>query len=294
MKIAVMDVGGTALKYGIWQNGQLSNLGEREYNAKEGAEALLRLIKQLLHSLAPFDRIGISTAGLVNFDEGIVNYASDNIPGYTGTNLRKILGEEFRVPLCAENDVNCVAVAEAVFGSGLNCDSFICLAYGTGIGGAIVKDKAILHRGINYAAGEMGYIVTHANEKVPGVYQSGVYENYASVSALVRKAMEYDEKLSSGRKIFDRINEVAVKNILDDWIKEVVLGLSGLIHVFDPPCVILGGGIMSQGYIIEKMYELLPAYLMPLYQNVKLIPAQLGNNTALLGAGHLASIMKVR
>ena len=106
--------------------------------------------------------------------------------------------------------------------------------------------------------------------------------------------MEYDEKLSSGRKIFDRINEVAVKNILDDWIKEVVLGLSGLIHVFDPPCVILGGGIMSQGYIIEKMYELLPAYLMPLYQNVKLIPAQLGNNTALLGAGHLASIMKVR
>lgn len=291
MRIAVLDVGGTALKYGIWTDGTLSQIGEKEYNAKLGAENLIALMKETLHTLKPFERIGISTAGLIDYDKGKVNFASDNIPGYTGTDLRKIMETEFSVPLCAENDVNCVAIAEAVYGAGAQYDSFICLAYGTGIGGAIIKDKKILHRGANYAAGEMGYTVTHAEDKIPGNFQSGVYESYGSTSALVKKAMEYDQSLSSGRKIFARMDEPKVKAIVDGWIKEIAIGLSGLIHVFDPPCVVLGGGIMAQKYIIDTLEKILPDYVMPLYTSVKLKKAQLGNDTALLGIGYLTQTM---
>ena len=78
---------------------------------------------------------------------------------------------------------------------------------------------------------------------------------------------------------------------MDSWLKEVMIGISGLIYTFDPPCVVLGGGIMSQPYIINSLNEMLPQYVMPLYAKTKLIPAQVGNYTGLLGVGYLASVM---
>lgn len=290
MKIAVLDVGGTAIKYGVWSQDKLSDCGELCYNAQLGAEELIKNMKNILRTMQPFDRIGISTAGLINSDEGIV-MAVNNIPGYSKTNLRKIMSEEFGTPVFVENDVNSAAIAEAVYGAGKEHKSFICLAYGTGIGGAIIKDKSILHRGENFAAGEMGYLITHGEDKVAGDVKSGCYEMYASTTALVKKAMEYDKTLTNGRLIFQRLEQTEVKNIVDSWLKEVMIGISGLIYTFDPPCVVLGGGIMSQPYIINSLNEMLPQYVMPLYAKTKLIPAQVGNYTGLLGVGYLASVM---
>ncbi|MEG1973267.1 MAG: ROK family protein, partial [Oscillospiraceae bacterium] len=108
MRIAVVDIGGTAIKFGVWERGALTGCKELEYCAKLGAQELLHKLKALLCEIAPFDRIGISTAGLINSNEGIVMMAS-NIPGYSGTNLREFLGGEFNVPVFVENDVNCAA-----------------------------------------------------------------------------------------------------------------------------------------------------------------------------------------
>ncbi|MEG0020947.1 MAG: ROK family protein, partial [Oscillospiraceae bacterium] len=243
MKIAVVDIGGTAIKFGVWERGALTGCKELEYCAKLGAQELLHKLKALLCEIAPFDRIGISTAGLINSNEGIVMMAS-NIPGYSGTNLREFLGGEFNVPVFVENDVNCAAIAEAVYGAGQSYDSFICLAYGTGIGGAIIKDKQVLHRGANFAAGEMGHTITHAEDKLPGDITSGCYEMYASTTALVKTAQKYDPTIKGGRDIFAKLpGDVNLQAILDSWIVEVMIGLTGLIHTFDPPCVVLGGGI---------------------------------------------------
>ena len=43
--------------------------------------------------------------------------------------------------------------------------------------------------------------------------------------------------------------------ILNCWITEIVLGLTTLIHIFNPACIILGGGIMSQPCILEKIKD---------------------------------------
>ncbi|MEG2082678.1 MAG: ROK family protein [Oscillospiraceae bacterium] len=291
MRIAVLDIGGTAIKFGIWEKGALDNCGEREYCAKLGTQELLGQMREILRENRPFDRIGISTAGLINSDKGVVMMAS-NIVGYSGTDLRKILGGEFNVPVFVENDVNCAAIAEAVYGAGQSYDSFICLAYGTGIGGAIIKDRQVLHRGANFAAGEMGHMITHAEDKLAGDVRSGCYEMYASTTALVKLAQKYDETLTSGRKIFAKLDsDENLRSILDKWIVEVMVGLAGLIHTFDPPCVVLGGGIMAQKYIIDKLCDLKADYIMPTYCGVVFKPAQLGNYTGLLGAGYLAATM---
>ena len=231
----------------------------------------------------------MSTAGQVDPVEGYIRFANENIPGYTGTRVREIIQERFNVPVTIENDVNCAAIGEGQYGAGKLYDDFICLTYGTGIGGAIVIDRQI-YSGSAFSAGEFGHIITHAGGLACGCGFRGCYEQYASTTALVKNAMDINPNLSTGRKIFDNFHELQVKEIVNRWIDEIIIGLSSLTHVFNPECIILGGGIMNVPYIIERFNDLFFQNIMPSYANVVLKQAELGNNAGLHGAAYLSSL----
>ena len=84
MRIVAVDIGGTAMKSGIWNGESIEQLKETATCASEGGTALMERVKKLIHSYQDFDAIGISTAGEVNTVDGSIFYANDNIPGYTG------------------------------------------------------------------------------------------------------------------------------------------------------------------------------------------------------------------
>lgn len=288
MKILVFDIGGTAIKHGICIDDELTNVSETPTNAKLGGEHILNTIISLIEKESDYDAIGISTAGQVNAEEGYIIYANSNIPNYTGIQLRKELETRFHVPVAVENDVNSAALGEAIYGGGKNYDSFLCLTYGTGVGGAIIEHKSVYH-GSSFSAAEFGAIVTHSNERKSGTdYFDGCYERYASTTALVKKAMEHDASLNTGREIFKHLDNPQVMQILDDWIDEILLGLSSLTHIFNPACIILGGGIMTQPLIMEKISQKKAHYIMPSFSHVELKAATLGNHAGLLGAHYLA------
>ena len=292
MKILLFDIGGTAIKHGICIDNELINVSETPTNAHLGGEHILNTIISLIEKECDYDAIGISTAGQVNAKEGYIIYANSNIPNYTGTQIRKELEARFHVPVAVENDVNSAALGEAIYGGGKDYDSFLCLTYGTGVGGAIIENKKVYH-GSSFSAAEFGAIVTHSNERKQGAdYFDGCYERYASTTALVKKAMEYDNALNTGREIFKHLDDPQVMKILDDWIDEILLGLTSLIHIFNPLCVILGGGIMAQPLIMEKLLEKKARYIMPSFSHVELKAATLGNHAGLLGAHHLAKLLK--
>lgn len=287
MRIVGIDIGGTSIKSGIWEAGLLSELKERPTEAHLGGAKVIEKVIEILKTYEGFERIGISTAGQVDSKQGMIRYANENIPGYTGMRIKEILEEYFGVPVVVENDVNAAAVGEAHFGAGVEFRDFLCLTYGTGIGGAIVIDGKV-YTGANFSAGEFGSMIIHTADRVPGKYYSGCYEQYASTTALVNKAKQYDEQLINGRKIFERIEEPEIRQIIEEWLEEVVNGLTTLIHIFNPPCIILGGGILAQPYIMEKLNERLYQNIMPSYREVILRAAELGNRAGLLGAIHLA------
>lgn len=287
MKILVFDIGGTFLKYGVCTEDSLECTGEVPTEAYKGGRHVLDLVISLIERSQDYDAIGISTTGQVDSDNGSICYANQNVPGYTGMEIRKELEQRFHVPVAVENDVNAAALGEAFYGAGKDRKSFICITYGTGIGGAIVEDRKIYH-GSAFSAGEFGAIDTHGKEKISGTdYFDGCYEKYASTTALVKKAQRYDERLKDGKSIFAMLSDENVKKIVDEWIDEIMIGLSTIIHIFNPECIVLGGGIMKQTYIVEQIKKRMSRYIMPSFSNVEIVNAQLGNEAGLWGMNYL-------
>lgn len=289
MKVLVFDIGGTAIKYGICQDGHLLETYEHPTEASKGGPHILETICTLAKQSLPFDAIGISTAGQVNPKEGSIIYANSNIPNYTGIQFQKILQERFHVPVAVENDVNSAALGEAIFGAGKGKSSFLCLTYGTGVGGAIIENNEVYH-GSSFSAGEFGAIITHAEERLAGTDPfDGCYERHASATALVKMVSEVDSSLINGRQIFANLGRMEIKTVVNKWIDEITLGLATLIHIFNPSCIVLGGGIMVQPYILEQIHTRIPKMVMSSFAHVQISSAKLGNSAGLLGAYHLAS-----
>ena len=145
MKILAFDIGGTEIKYAVCD--ESFNLSEKKSiptNAYEGGRKIISRVVEIIKTFDGIDRIGISTAGQVDSVNGKIIYATDSIPGYTGTEIKKLIESETGIPTAVENDVNSAAIGEAIFGAAKGHDSFICLTYGTGIGGAIYLNGKII------------------------------------------------------------------------------------------------------------------------------------------------------
>lgn len=290
MKTAAVDIGGTAIKYALFNSCEIEIQGEIPSQGILGRDKVVANMLMALSGLGSFDMIGISSAGQVDHRTGAISYATDNIPFYTGTPLKDIAEQHFSVKAVVENDVNAAAIGEAVFGGGKNKKNFLCLTYGTGIGGAIVSDGRI-YRGSTGGAAEFGHILTHPGGHACTCGRNGCYEAYASTSALVSKAMELDHPLDNGKKIFEAFDkgEAAVISIVDSWIDEICYGLISLVYIFNPDTIILGGGVMTRPYIQKSINARVTRFVMNTFGNVNIIPATLGNTAGLYGVMAVAN-----
>lgn len=289
MKILAFDIGGTEIKYALCD--ERFNLTESKSiptNAHEGGAKIIERVVRIIKRFDGIDRVGISTAGQVDSQKGEIVYATDSIPGYTGTKIKEIIEAEAGIPTAVENDVNSAALGEAIFGAAKGYSDFICLTYGTGIGGAIYQNNK-LFTGSSFSAGEFGHMITHAGGKSCTCGGCGCYEAYASVTALVKSIADKLDMEMNGREIFENFANAEIKNLIDSWIDEIVLGLLSLTYIFNPALIIAGGGIMNETYITDEINNRLQKLLMPSFRNVKVVKAQMGNDANKLGAAYLAS-----
>ena len=281
-------MGGTKIKGCVFQSGLVVQTGEIDSEAGQGRLHFLAQGAKLLATLTPFDLLGVSTAGQVDPGQGTIRYANDNIPGYTGADVKGFFQDRFGVPAAVLNDVYAAALGEGSKGAAAGERDYLCLTYGTGIGGGVVLDGR-LYYGAGASAGVMlGGLVTHPEAVVPGDPFSGTYERYASATALVAAARALDPALTDGRAVYARLNEVPVRRLVDRWLDEVSAGLCALIHCYNVPCVVLGGGVMEQSYNLEGVRTRVEARLIPGFRGVRVLGAKLGNLAGLHGAAAYA------
>ena len=289
-RILAADIGGTKTKIAICctVTGSIESYRDYDTDSQLGGPAVIEKLISHLSEYEGYDAIAISTAGQVNVDEGYIIYANENIPQYTGMRLSDILKDTFQVPVRVENDVNAAALGEANYGAGRGAEHFLCLTYGTGIGGAIVIDRKI-YRGASGSAAEFGHIFTHPLEEVHQGNSLPYYESYASTSALVSLAQQVNPSWSNGKIIYElweQENE-AIVPIVNRWTDEVATGLASLIHTFNPSLIVLGGGIMERDAIIGIIERKAKKLVMSSFTHVKIVPAMLGNRAGLLGAASM-------
>jgi predicted NBD/HSP70 family sugar kinase len=284
LRVAALDIGGTRIKAGLFEGTKLLQTAETNTPAKEGAKVLLKTAGDLLEAFQPFDAIGISTAGQVDPEIGVIRYANANLPGYTGTHVQEYFANRFNCPCAVMNDAYCAALGEGTSGAAKDQEDYICITYGTGVGGGIFLNDLPYYGKGGSANLMIGGLITHPELRDGRDPFAGSYERSASTTALVKAAKKYDPALDNGRKIFARIDEPAVKEIVDTWLDEIATGLLSILHLYNIPCLVLGGGVMEQAVVLNGVKARIRDAAIPGFQDVTIVAAELGNLAGLYGA----------
>lgn len=289
MTIASLDVGGTAIKAALLRgDGQCIVQREHKSLASQGVSVLLEQIYDIVNALGMPDRLGVSISGQVEPGTGEIRFATDSFPEFTGTPLRAILRKKLGIPVFVDNDVNCTAIGELHYGAGQGYTDFLCVTYGTGIGGAMIQNNKIYY-GFKGSAGEFGHIITHAGNGLPCVCGSrGCYEMYGSASALASRVEKACKVKMDGREIFSRFDDPVIRKEIDGWIGEIIYGLVSLTHIFNPSVFILGGGVLAEDYVLDQIRIRLNSALIPSFRVVEVKRARLGSMAGVMGAFYKA------
>ena len=281
-----IDIGGTAIKYGVVQSGEIPEVIRNDScktpeNGTKILQKVFDIIEGLKRKYGQAEAVCISSAGIVNSEEGCILEANDDlIPGYTGTKIADHVKEKFGLPCFVENDVNCAAMAEYYAGAAKGYHSMLMLTIGTGIGGAFIADGKLL-KGHTYSACEVGYMNM----------EEGTFEEIAATSALVARTAKRLRKTTdeiSGKWIFEQAqdgNEVCIEEI-DRMCDILAKGISNICYVLNPEIVLLGGGISAQTDWLKPRIEMgMEKYLIPVIRKkTKLDFAKFKNQAGMIGA----------
>ena len=285
MRIVGADIGGTSIKLGLFDEvGNAIQMMEYETNSARGGRYVMEQLMEKIAQFKQIDAIGVCTAGQVNRHTGVLKNAV-NIPESNNLPIKAMLEERFLVPVIVENDVNAAALGENHFGVGKNLEDFLFIAYGTGIGGAIIHDRTVLY-GKGGFAGEFGHMVTHAGGLLCNCKRTGCYEMYGSTRALIREAKKIAPIYTNGKAIFNAYNEgdQHIQELVSNWVDDIVIGLVSLVHIFNPPSIVVGGGVMEQDMLATMIEERVNAQMIPAFRHVHILQATLGNQAGMLGA----------
>ncbi len=290
------DIGGTAIKCAVLSEGKVLWQNETPTLAHEGADSLMQCILQMAQDvkrLYDYSKVGVCSAGQINPVMGTVLHATDNLRGWTGTQIKDLIEKSLNMPVAVENDVKAAAIGEWKYGAARGEDSFVMATFGTGIGGAIFHEGSIL-RGSGFAAGEWGHIVTHAD----GVGLkctcggTGCWETVASAKALLDAIHSKAGLNITGYELPDLVKTNSeVRQIYNNWKHEIEVGLRSITYVLNPPLIVLGGGIMMCQGLVEEIDLLLHGNLMPNHQMVSVKPAQMGNLAGIYGVYYLSGLL---
>ena len=301
-----IDIGGTAVKFGL-VNGEGVMVSEvSEYSVKFDnyetpiIETVVKSAKEFMskNNKAFFDinGIGVSATGGINSKLGIVEGSAGHIKNWEGTNIKKRLEAEFGMNTVVLNDANAAALGEIWKGAAKGRENVVVMTIGTGVGGGIIVDSKIL-LGSKGFAGEIGHIPVNVDGEECSCGNTGCIEHYGSTSALVRniknavisgEIIGINEDEIDGRLIFKQVsagNKVVIKYV-DEWINYISAALVGLVHIFNPEMVILGGGVSKQKeFFVDKVRDkVLHSVMDNFAQSLSIEAAELGNNAGIIGA----------
>ena len=301
-----IDIGGTAVKFGLVDEdgNMVSKVSEYPVRFDNYETPIIETVVKSAgifmeansKSFTEIAGIGVSATGGINSKLGIVEGSAGHIKNWEGTNIKERLENEFGVKTEVLNDANAAALGEMWKGAARGKENVVVMTIGTGVGGGIIVDSKIL-LGTKGFAGEIGHIPVNVDGEDCSCGNKGCIEHYGSTSALVRNVKEavilgeikgIEVNKVDGRLIFEEVaaGNDTVKKYVDEWISYISATLVGLVHIFNPELIILGGGVSRQKELfVDKVREKVFTSVMPNFAiGLSVEAAKLGNDAGIIGA----------
>jgi glucokinase len=300
-----VDAGGTKLLAGvISEDLTVGNRVRRLWGGGDRAE-ILDIMVEAVRSAGSARAVGFGIPALMDFHAGVA-VSSVHLP-LAGVRFRELMEERLGVPVFVDNDANLAALAEQRVGAAAGFSNVVMLTLGTGIGSGIVLGGR-LFRGSSGAAAEIGHMTIDEHGPpcqgtCPG---RGCLEVFASGTAIGRLGTEAGGRAPEsalGRAVAQRGfvtgEEVTALAVAGDDIACSVMaavgrslgaGLASVVNIFEPEVIVIGGGASAAGdLLLDPAREVVAQRaLRPSRDLVRILPAALGEEAGMVGAGLFA------
>ena len=256
-------------------------------------------------TLAQVGAIGLGSPGPLNLTEGKV-IETPNL-GWKDAPLKSRLEKTLKKPVKIDNDGNVGLLGEYAYGAGHGAQHMIGFFVGTGIGGGVIIDGKMLH-GFNENAGELGHMIMDPHGPLCGCGNNGCLEAFASRTA-IEKYIRIEKINGRVSSIFEKLrkkNETMRSSMLlecyqenDPVVTEAInrssdyigYASASMLNIFNPEVIVLGGGIVEafgETYVKNVRNVAINNAFDIASKNVRIVPAELKDDSAILGASFLA------
>ncbi len=299
VSVAVTDFLGNI----TWRRREDANPNEDQ---QKMIDQTLRIVKEAMAAgkkkNTSFLGMGLATPGTVDLKKGVLIFAPNlhwrNVP------FGKIFSEQTRLQVFVENDANAAATAEHLFGTARQCQDFLFVFAGVGIGGGLFLNGK-LYRGNNGYAGEIGHspIMAEPSQTVCHCGNRGCWETYANQYSIIQRVQARLEvkRTSIVPKLMSEQNSpltiALIKQAADAGDKEAIdsfseaghamgQGFAGLINIFNPEKIILGGPLSIAGeYLLPAIKETMARHsITEIDQQAEVLLSPFGPDASLIGA----------
>ena len=303
--VLAVDLGGTHLRVALVDDtgrilSQHKQDTPKEDSAEDIVDALVQVSKCWGCNELSVVAVSIMVPGAVDCANASVVQAP-NLPSLVNFPLKAELEQRLGWPVYLENDANAAVVGEMWMGAARGCRSVMSVTLGTGVGGGVILDGK-LWRGSHGSAGEIGHTTV---DPFSGLKckcgNTGCLELFASATAIVRMTRETmslfpETSLQSddltAEKVYDAGQEgdelaLAVFKRMGMYLG---IGLANLINLIDPQIIVITGGVVNGWDLFSgEMYrQVEERAFRTTAQQLKIAPAECGDNAGLLGAARLA------
>ena len=305
--VAAIDMGAMHLSVALGDfSARILEEIEIPFRITDGPEKCLmeadRVLEQILLkrgvTSADLSGIGVGVPGPVITDQGTV-MAPPIMPGWDRYPIRAKFEKKWNTAVTLNNDAELGALGEWAYGAGRGEKNLAFIKVGSGIGAGLMINSQI-YGGTTGSAGEIGHLTVDKNGPLCACGNHGCLEAFAGGHAIALQAKKLvasgkrtllSEKSSDSLTAHDvaeaaRRGDLPAQEILKRSGTYIGIAIAGLINLFNPSTVIIGGGVAQVGDLLTVPIRqaVRERSLRASEHGVKITTAMLGRRSSLIGA----------
>lgn len=288
-RLAVFDVGGTAIKYCAMEGTELQLQGEVPTPDTKSLdrEPFLATLERVIAELGPVEGVALSVPGVVDVDARYLHTGGALMYNYDADVTE--WERRFGLPVEVENDARCSTMAELAVGNLSGVRNGVVLTFGTGIGGGAVVNGEIF-KGSHLYSGEASMMYFSTPRRDSELREDGAWSTACSTTGMCRRLAEAKGiEGCNGRELFAWLEQgdEETARVFGEVCDDIAIQIHNIQCWLDPERICLGGGISRNPLFVEGVrdaHRRFNAELNYAFPEAEIVTCRFFNEANLIGA----------